>query len=126
MKEFGFEELAILGLAKRLEEVFLPGQSEPILLPKTSAALRLLQQIRDEAHRFAITFQRSKRKTRLIESWLDEIPGIGEKTKFKLLKVYRSPDLILEASLASLETNVGKSLAQKIIRYIEEKKNTKL
>src|SRR5690606_9482121 len=90
-KEFGFEDIPILGLAKRIEEIFFPNQSDPVLLPKTSAALQLLQQVRNESHRFAVTFQRSKRKVRLVTSWLDEIPGVGEATKMKLIRAFKSP-----------------------------------
>jgi excinuclease ABC subunit C len=118
LKEHGCEDQAILGLAKRLEEIFVPGQSEPLVLPRTSAALRLLQQIRDEAHRFAITFQRGKRKSRLTESWLDAVPGVGEKTKTKLLKALKSPDKIREASPEALAAVVGKATAGKIIGYL--------
>src|SRR5690606_22957514 len=85
LQEAGRSDQPIIGLAKRLEEVFFPGRSEALLIPKTSPSLQLLQQVRDEAHRFAITFQRSKRKKYLQASWLDEVPGIGQKTKMKLL-----------------------------------------
>ncbi len=119
LKEQNCEEVPILGLAKRLEEIFLPNQEESILLPKTSAALRLLQQVRDEAHRFAITFQRSKRKAHLSESWLDEVPGIGEKTKFKLIRAFKSPLKIKEASLEELTQVLGKSVAKKLMEYRE-------
>ena len=119
LKEQNCEEVPILGLAKRLEEIFLPNQEESILLPKTSAALRLLQQVRDEAHRFAITFQRSTRKAHLSESWLDEVPGIGEKTKFKLIRAFKSPLKIKEASLEELTQVLGKSVAKKLMEYRE-------
>ena len=119
LKEHGCEDVSILGLAKRLEEVFLPDHEESILLPKTSAALRLLQQVRDEAHRFAITFQRSKRKAHLSESWLDEVPGIGEKTKFKLIRAFKSPLKVKEASLEELTQAAGKSVAEKLMQYRE-------
>jgi len=118
LKENGCEDLPILGLAKRLEEIFLPGHELPLLLPKTSAALRLLQQVRDEAHRFAITFQRSKRKTKLSDSWLDEVPGIGDKTKFKLIRAFKSPLKVKEASLEELQGIVGKALAAKLKQFV--------
>jgi len=123
LKEHGREDIPILGLAKRLEEVFMPGLEESLLLPKTSAALRLLQQVRDEAHRFAITFQRSKRKVHLSESWLDEVPGIGDKTKFKLIRAFKSPLKVKDASAEELAAVVGKSVAAKLLQYreIEEK-----
>src|SRR5690606_27390654 len=96
--ECGLGEIPIRRPSKRIEEIFLPNQADPILLPKTSAALQLLQQVRDEAHRFAITFQRGKRKARLVQSWLDEIPGIGDKTKMKLLRAFKSPVAVREAT----------------------------
>jgi len=117
LKEFGREDLPILGLAKRLEEVFLPDHGEPVLLPKASASLRLLQQVRDEAHRFAITFQRSKRKARLTESWLDAVPGIGEKTKAKILRAFGSPQKAVEASSEEMVKVVGKAVTEKMTRY---------
>ena len=94
LREVGRPDQAVVGLAKRLEEVFIPGQSEPLLIAKTSASLKLLQQVRDEAHRFAITFQRSKRKKHIEDSWLNQVPGIGEKTKMKLLRAFGSPAAI--------------------------------
>ncbi len=118
-KEFGFEEIPILGLAKRIEEIFLPNQSEPVLLPKTSAALQLLQQVRNEAHRFAVTFQRGKRKVRLVRSWLDEIPGVGEKTKMKLIRAFKSPQRVREATGEELAAAAGKAAARRILEWLE-------
>ena len=90
LTEIGFMNYNIIGLAKRLEEVFHPGNSEPQTIPKTSSSLKLLQQVRDEAHRFAITFHRQKRKKRTIRSDLDQIPGIGPKRRNDLLKRFGS------------------------------------
>lgn len=118
-KEFGFEDIPILGLAKRIEEIFLPNQSDPILLPKTSAALQLLQHVRDEAHRFAITFQRSKRKARMVESWLDAVPGVGDKTRTKLIRAFKSPLKIREATGEELAAVAGKAAAKRILAYLE-------
>jgi excinuclease ABC subunit C len=117
--EFGFGDIPMLGLAKRIEEIFLPGQSDPILLPRTSAALQLLQQVRNESHRFAITFQRSKRAPRMVKSWLDEVPGIGDKTKMKLIRAFKSPMKIREATEADLIVAAGKAVAAKIIAWRE-------
>ena len=75
LREAGRPDQPVVGLAKRLEEVFLPGQSEPLLIAKTSASLKLLQQVRDEAHRFAITFQRSKRKKHMEASGWTRCPA---------------------------------------------------
>jgi excinuclease ABC subunit C len=119
-KEFGFEDIPILGLAKRIEEIFLPNQADPILLPKTSAALQLLQPVRDEAHRFAITFQRGKRKARLVESWLDEVPGIGKKTKMKLIRAFKSPLKVREATGEELAAAAGKAAAKRILEWLSK------
>jgi excinuclease ABC subunit C len=107
-------------LAKRIEEIFLPNQADPILLPKTSAALQLLQQVRDEAHRFAITFQRGKRKARLVQSWLDEIPGIGEKTKMKLIRAFKSPLRVREATAEEISAVAGNAAAGRIREWLSQ------
>lgn len=119
-KEFGFEEIPIIGLAKRIEEIFFPHQSDPVLLPKTSAALQLLQQVRNESHRFAVTFQRSKRKVRLVGSWLDQVPGIGDKTKMKLIRAFKSPLKVREASGEELAAAAGKAVARKILDWLAQ------
>ena len=119
LREVGRADQPIIGLAKRLEEIFFPGSSEPLLIAKTSASLQLLQQVRDEAHRFAITFQRSKRKKYLEASWLDEVGGIGDKTKMKLLRAFGAPAAIEAASEAQLAQAVGKAAAAKIRAYLE-------
>ena len=85
LDNLGIKNYEIVGLAKRLEEVFLPGESEAQSIPKTSSSLKLLQHVRDEAHRFAITFHRERRSKRTITSELLEIKGIGEKVAQKLL-----------------------------------------
>ena len=121
LREAGRPDQAVVGLAKRLEEVFIPGQGEPLLIAKTSASLKLLQQVRDEAHRFAITFQRSKRKKHLEASWLDEVPGIGDKTKMKLLRAFGSPAGIEAAGEAELAEAAGKVLAGKIRAYLRDR-----
>ena len=89
--DFNLEkQINIIGLAKRLEEVFLPNISESIMLPKTSSSLKLIQQLRDEAHRFAITFHKQLRSKRITSSELDNIKGIGPVTKQKLLSHFGS------------------------------------
>ena len=97
----------IIGLAKRLEEIFFPGHPEAQILPKTSSSIKLLQQIRNEAHRFAITFHRQKRKKRTITSTLDQIPGIGSKRRNELLKKFGSVKKIKELELADLTQKGG-------------------
>ncbi len=107
----------IIGLAKRLEEVYLPNKSEPELIPKTSSGLKLLQQIRDEAHRFANTFHKQRRSKRIISSELLQIKGIGEKSAEKLLKNFGSLKNIMTSSFESLASVVGKAQANIIIQH---------
>ncbi len=107
----------IIGLAKKLEEVFVPGESESILLPRTSSALKLLQHIRDEAHRFAITFHRSIREKRVISTQLTEIEGVGATKATKLLREFGSVKGVQDASLEQLATVVGTKAAQNIKDY---------
>jgi excinuclease ABC subunit C len=115
LREQGLGDIPMIGLAKRLEEIFFPGQSEPLLLPKTSASLKLLQAVRDEAHRFAITFQRSKRGKYLTTTWLDSVAGLGEKTKTKLLQTFGSPKAVQEADETELVKAIGKARAAMVI-----------
>jgi excinuclease ABC subunit C len=105
----GFREkgVAVISLAKRIEEVFLPGRREPIVLPHDTPALQLLQRVRDEAHRFAITHHRTRRDKAMTESILDDLPGIGPTRKRALLKHFGSPDAVLEASREELEAVPG-------------------
>ena len=90
MAELGITDVALCGLAKRLEEVWLPGQEYPLILPRTSEGLYLLQRVRDEAHRFAITHHRSRRSSAMVESVLDDVPGLGEIRRKALLKHFGS------------------------------------
>ncbi|MFD4986944.1 excinuclease ABC subunit UvrC [Streptomyces sp. NPDC058374] len=90
LDELGIDDIAVCGLAKRLEEVWVPGQDDPVVLPRTSEGLYLLQRIRDEAHRFAITYQRAKRSKRIRTSPLDDVPGLGETRKQALIKHFGS------------------------------------
>ena len=96
-------ELAVIGLAKRNEEVFKPEQSDPILLPRSSKALHLLQRVRDEAHRFAITYHRAARGKAMRASVLNEIPGIGPKRRRALIRHFGSVEAIKNASVEELE-----------------------
>ncbi len=104
----------VVGLAKRLEEVFLPGQSVPLYLAKTSSSLRLLQQARDEAHRFAITYHRTLRDKRTLQTELTQIPGVGETSAKKLLSIIGSVDRVRESSFEVLSEVVGKTMAKKV------------
>ena len=117
LKNLKIENFEIIGLAKRLEEVFLPGNSEPQTIPKTSSSLKLLQHIRDEAHRFAITFHRDRRSKRTITTELLEIKGIGAKVAEKLLKDFNSVEEIKKLSEEELAKSVGKSKAGLIVRH---------
>ncbi len=107
LTELGVEEVPTIGLAKQQEEVFLSGRSKPLLLPRDSEGLYLLQRIRDEAHRFAIQYHRKLRKKKGLTSALDEIPGIGPKRRQALLKHFGSVDAIREASVEELAVVPG-------------------
>lgn len=118
LKEIGFYgQCEIIGLAKRLEEVFLPGMSESIMIPKKSTALKLLQQARDEAHRFAITFHRQKRAKRTLVTELTDIDGVGAKTSQMLLKELGSVKEIKKATKERLIELTGSKLGEKIHNY---------
>ena len=116
----------MIGLAKRLEEIFFPGVSDAQMLPRTSSSLRLLQHIRDEAHRFAITFHRQKRKKRTISSMLDNISGIGPKKRDMLLKKFGSLKKIKELSIQELREhgNLPEQLALDIYNYFHFKNHS--
>ena len=90
MDELGIADVALCGLAKRLEEVWLPDLEEPVILPRTSEGLYLLQRLRDEAHRFAITHHRSRRSKSMVESLLDQVPGLGEVRRKALMTHFGS------------------------------------
>ena len=128
LREVGAETQPVLGIAKRLEEVFLPGHSTPIILPKTSASLRLLQILRDEAHRFALKNHREQRGKRTLTSGLDNIPGVGPKRRNALLKLFGSVQRICAASTQDIADIPGFSLhlAKDIKRHLgnERRKNS--
>jgi len=110
-------KVTIVGIAKRLEEIFYPEDSYPLYLDKKSESLKIIQHMRNEAHRFGITFHRDKRSKAALKTELDTIPGIGEKTTIELLKHFRSVKRIKEASKKELQEVVGNSRAQKIIDF---------
>jgi excinuclease ABC subunit C len=110
-------KIAIIGLAKRIEEIFYPGDSKAIILDRRSETLKLLQQMRDEAHRFGITHHRNRRSKSSIQSELDAIQGIGQKTIEKLLKDFKTISNIKTASEIELIESIGKSMAGKILRW---------
>lgn len=119
LKEINLANFEIIGLAKRLEEVFLPEHSEAQTIPRTSSSLKLLQHIRDEAHRFAITFHRQRRDKRTFTTELTEIKGIGDKVAAKLLTEFENLDSIKNASLEELAKLIGKAKAELIINHYQ-------
>ena len=121
LDEIGMKDIALCGLAKRLEEVWLPNQSDPLILPRTSEGLYLLQRIRDEAHRFAITFHRSRRSAIMLESLLDEIPQLGQVRKAALLKRFGSVSAIRRANVKEIAEvpGIGTRIAGVILSNLE-------
>jgi len=117
-----YGKIPIVGIAKRLEEIYYPEDTTPIHINKKSKSLALLQRVRDEAHRFAITFHRDLRSASSLNSELDNISGIGSKTVEKILLRFKTIGNIQNASLALLEAEVGQSRAQKIYDYFQTKK----
>jgi excinuclease ABC subunit C len=120
-------KIPIIGLAKREEEIFLPNTSDPIIVDKNNEALKLIQRIRDEAHRFAVTFHRSLREKRTIKSELDDIPGVGFERKIALLRQFSSVDRIKIASEAELNAVKGipKNLASIIYHHFNDASSIK-
>ena len=117
-----YGKVAIIGIAKRLEEIYFPEDPVPLYLDKNSETLKLIQNIRDEAHRFGISFHRNKRSKLQIKSELDQIKGIGPETKKKLLAHFKSLKRIKEASYEEIINQIGKSKGQILIKYLETKK----
>ena len=113
-------KISIIGIAKKLEEIYFPGDSVPIYINKNSQTLKVIQQLRDEAHRFGITFHRNKRSKEFISSELISIEGIGEKTIQKLLKEFKSVKIIKEQTLLTLEKIVGKSKAKIVFEHFNK------
>ncbi|KAB8155774.1 excinuclease ABC subunit UvrC [Kordia sp. TARA_039_SRF] len=117
-------KIAIIGIAKRLEEIYYPGDSIPLYLDKKSETLKIIQHLRNEAHRFGITFHRNKRSSSALNSELETIPGIGEKTIVELLKKFKSVKRISAASQEELAAVVGNSRAKKIYDNFQKNKAT--
>jgi excinuclease ABC subunit C len=117
LDELGYSKYNIIGLAKRLEEVFFPGNSEPESIPKTSSGLKLLQHIRDEAHRFAITFHRNRRSKRTIKTGLTDIKGIGPSTAKTLLKELGSLAAVRTADKDTLNKLIGRKKTDILIQH---------
>jgi excinuclease ABC subunit C len=121
LDELGISDIALCGLAKRLEEVWRPGERDPLILARTSEGMYLLQRIRDEAHRFAITFHRSRRSKVMLESVLDEIPQMGQARRAALLGRFGSVAALRKATLAdlALTPGIGEKIAEIIFTHLQ-------
>ncbi|HEX6453229.1 MAG TPA: helix-hairpin-helix domain-containing protein, partial [Trebonia sp.] len=122
LAELGIDDVAVCGLAKRLEEVWLPGEEYPVILSRTSEGLYLLQRVRDEAHRFAITYHRQKRGRAATASVLDGIPGLGPARRTALLKKFGSVKALSAASAEEIATvpGIGPRLAETILGALRD------
>ena len=116
-----YNQINIIGIAKKLEEIYFPNDSIPILLNKKSEHLKLIQKIRNEAHRFAISYHKDLRSSNFIKSELDNIFGIGEKTKFKLIEKFGSVEKIKKTSLKEIVVVIGDKKGKKVFKYLEKK-----
>ncbi|MGQ8335743.1 excinuclease ABC subunit UvrC [Sunxiuqinia sp. A32] len=114
-------KISIIGIAKKLEEIYFPGDSVPLYLDKNSETLKVIQQARDEAHRFGITFHRKLRLKNFIKTELEEIPGIGEKTIQQLLRRFKSLENLKKQAFDTVATEIGNSKAVKIFDYFDLK-----
>ena len=121
LKKLNIEsKVTIVGIAKRLEEIYFPGDSIPLYLNKKSESLKIIQNLRNEAHRFGIEFHKSKRIKNAMSSIFDNIDGIGEKTKNKLLKKYKSLSIIKKLSFDEIKEQIGDDKAKKILNALEQ------
>ncbi|MFE6921269.1 excinuclease ABC subunit UvrC [Nocardia sp. NPDC057663] len=120
LDELGITDVAVIGLAKRLEEVWVPGEPDPVIMPRTSEALYLLQRVRDEAHRFAITFHRSKRSRRMTASALDSVRGLGEARRTALVTHFGSVARIKDATVEEITSvpGIGVSTAKAVLEAL--------
>ncbi|WP_019433811.1 excinuclease ABC subunit UvrC [Streptomyces sp. AA0539] len=123
MDELGIDDVAVCGLAKRLEEVWLPGDSDPVILPRSSEGLYLLQRVRDEAHRFALRYQRGKRAQSMKKGPLDAVPGLGETRKKALLKHFGSVKRLRAASVEEIceVPGIGRKTAETVLAALTER-----
>ncbi|MGZ5417488.1 MAG: excinuclease ABC subunit UvrC [Nocardioides sp.] len=127
LDELGIDDVPVCGLAKRLEEVWLPDQEDPVVLARTSEGLYLLQRIRDEAHRFAITHHRSRRSKTMVESVLDDVPGLGEVRRKSLLRQFGSLRKLRAATVDEIAVvpGIGPRTAEAIVAALEEPSDRK-
>ena len=118
LRELGLDYIPVVGLAKRLEEIFVPGNSDPQIIHKASPGLALLKRIRDEAHRFAVTYQRQKRNKKMIESVFSSIKGMGKKRQEKLLIAFDGPEQIskLTPEVINAETAIPIKIVKEVIK----------
>jgi excinuclease ABC subunit C len=122
LREIGFDgQCEIAGIAKRLEEIFVPGKSAPYMIPKKSSALKLLQRARDEAHRFAINYHRNKRSKRTVKTELTEIDGIGKKTATDLIKIFGSVKQVKASGVEQLQEAIGEKKGESVYNYFNQK-----
>ena len=118
MEQLGLRgKIAVIGIAKRLEEIYYPEDPYPLYIDKKSETLRIIQYLRDEVHRFGITHHRKRREKGVIKTELSEIPGIGEVTASELLRVFKSVKQVKEAGLEQLSDVIGASRANKVYRH---------
>src|SRR5207237_10217138 len=113
-------QVAVIGIAKKLEEIYYPDDSVPLYLDKKSETLRIIQRIRDEAHRFGITHHRKRRSKGVVKTELHQIKGIGEKIAAKLLRAFKSVKRIKEAAPQEIEEVVGKSKATLVKEHFQK------
>jgi len=123
LDELGIDDIPVCGLAKRLEEVWLPSQEDPVILPRSSEGLYLLQRIRDEAHRFAITHHRSRRSKSMVESLLDDVPGLGEVRRRTLLRQFGSLKRLRDATVEEIAAvpGIGPRTAEAIVAALAKR-----
>lgn len=117
-------KIAIIGIAKRLEEIYYPDDPVPLYLDKKSESLKIIQQLRNEAHRFGITHHRNKRSKSALNNQLEQIPGIGKQTVVSLLKHFKSTKRVSQASFENLEQIIGNSRATKVYNYFRKQHKT--
>jgi excinuclease ABC subunit C len=118
LSKLGIEDIPLASIAKREEWIYVQGREDPVILPRNSPVLHLMQEIRDEAHRFALTYHRKRRSIRDFHSELEQIPGIGEKRKKRLLRNFGSLARIRRASVEELMPFVGEKLARTILQTL--------
>jgi excinuclease ABC subunit C len=125
MSELGLTNIPMFGLAKRLEELYMVSSHDPLVLPRASSSLRLLQQVRDEAHRFAITYHRTLRSKRTFQTELTNIPGVGKKTAIRLLEKFGSAEGVRHASEPELVSAVGLKAMKAVVSYFKDQELAK-